>query len=183
MGALPQSRTGPEAPRPGAALGGAHPCNTRTTGPASLVPACWGARATRACLGLGWPWSPSVPAFRVPWVPGAVSQDLVDGCQRSVREHGTYSRELLELRQWIATVTQKLQSHQRDTGPWDAQSQEAELEVRRLSLQGPAPPKAGLRGRSSHTGEQGPRPRPTGVLGVSCRGCWLTSRRRRPSCP
>lgn len=55
-------------------------------------------------------------------------EDLVDGCQRSVQEHCTFSHELLELQQWIAVVTQKLESYQSDTGPWDAQSREAEIE-------------------------------------------------------
>lgn len=52
----------------------------------------------------------------------------MDWCERSVREHCTFSHELLELRQWIAMVTQNLESYQRDTGPWDAQSREAEIE-------------------------------------------------------
>uniref|UniRef100_A0A9L0T857 Spectrin repeat containing nuclear envelope family member 3 n=1 Tax=Equus caballus TaxID=9796 RepID=A0A9L0T857_HORSE len=55
-------------------------------------------------------------------------EDLVDGCQQSVREHCTFSHKLLELRQWIAVVTQKLESHLGDTGLWDAQAQEAEVE-------------------------------------------------------
>lgn len=55
-------------------------------------------------------------------------EDLMDRCERSVREHCTFSHELLELRQWIAMVTQNLESYQRDTGPWDAQSREAEIE-------------------------------------------------------
>ncbi|XP_025775177.1 nesprin-3 [Puma concolor] len=39
-------------------------------------------------------------------------EDLMDRCQQSVREHCTFSHQLLELRQWIAVVTQKLESHQ-----------------------------------------------------------------------
>lgn len=113
---------------------------------------------------MGWPWSPSGPALRAPWVPGAVSQDLVDEGQRRVREHGTYSRELLELQQWVAAVTQKLQSHQRDTGPWDAQSQEAELEVRQ-TLQRPCIPQSRLEGPEPPPwGAEAPSPDLTGVL-------------------
>uniref|UniRef100_A0A8C9JC33 Nesprin-3 n=1 Tax=Panthera tigris altaica TaxID=74533 RepID=A0A8C9JC33_PANTA len=55
-------------------------------------------------------------------------EDLMDRCQQSVREHCTFSHELLELRQWIAVVTQKLESHQEEAGPWDAQSREVEVE-------------------------------------------------------
>ncbi|XP_077637051.1 nesprin-3 isoform X1 [Crocuta crocuta] len=55
-------------------------------------------------------------------------EDLTDRCQQSVREHCTFSHELLELRQWISVVTQKLESHQEEAGPWDAQSREAEVE-------------------------------------------------------
>ncbi|XP_039110492.1 nesprin-3 isoform X2 [Hyaena hyaena] len=55
-------------------------------------------------------------------------EDLMDRCQQSVREHCTFSHELLELRQWISVVTQKLESHQEEAGPWDAQSREAEVE-------------------------------------------------------
>ena len=70
-----------------------------------------------------------------PGSPGAVLQDLVDTCQQSVREHCTFSHELLELRQWISVLTQKLEAHRGDTGPWDAQSREVEVEVRGLSPQ------------------------------------------------
>ncbi|XP_045757429.2 nesprin-3 [Mirounga angustirostris] len=55
-------------------------------------------------------------------------EDLTDRSQQSVREHCTFHHELLELRQWIAMVTQKLESHQEDAGPWDAQSQEVKVE-------------------------------------------------------
>uniref|UniRef100_A0A7N5JJW8 Nesprin-3 n=1 Tax=Ailuropoda melanoleuca TaxID=9646 RepID=A0A7N5JJW8_AILME len=55
-------------------------------------------------------------------------EDLTDRCQQSVREHCTFRHELLELRQWVATVTQKLESLQEDAGPWDAQSREVEVE-------------------------------------------------------
>lgn len=67
--------------------------------------------------------------LRVPWPP-AVLQDLVDSCRQSVREHCTFSHQLQELRQWVTVVTQTLESHQRDVGPWDAASREAEVEVR-----------------------------------------------------
>uniref|UniRef100_A0A2K6GN48 Nesprin-3 n=1 Tax=Propithecus coquereli TaxID=379532 RepID=A0A2K6GN48_PROCO len=55
-------------------------------------------------------------------------EDLVDRCQQGVREHCTFGHQLLELRQWIAAVTQKLESHRGDTGPWDVESQEVEVE-------------------------------------------------------
>ncbi|XP_069921693.1 nesprin-3 isoform X2 [Oryctolagus cuniculus] len=55
-------------------------------------------------------------------------EDLVDGCRQSVQEHRTFSQELLELRQWIAVVAQKLESHQGDAEPGDAASREAEVE-------------------------------------------------------
>ncbi|XP_039740078.1 nesprin-3 isoform X2 [Pteropus medius] len=55
-------------------------------------------------------------------------EDLVDRGRESVQEHYTFSHELLEMQQWVALVTQKLESHQRDTGPWDTQSQEANIE-------------------------------------------------------
>uniref|UniRef100_A0A8C3YS49 Spectrin repeat containing nuclear envelope family member 3 n=1 Tax=Catagonus wagneri TaxID=51154 RepID=A0A8C3YS49_9CETA len=55
-------------------------------------------------------------------------EDVVDRCQQSVREHCTFSHQLLDLRQWVAVLTQKLEAHQGDTGPWDAQSREAEVE-------------------------------------------------------
>uniref|UniRef100_A0A667FTJ9 Spectrin repeat containing nuclear envelope family member 3 n=1 Tax=Lynx canadensis TaxID=61383 RepID=A0A667FTJ9_LYNCA len=63
-------------------------------------------------------------------------EDLMDRCQQSVREHCTFSHQLLELRQWIAVVTQKLESHQEEAGPWDAQSREVEVEVGWLSPRG-----------------------------------------------
>ncbi|XP_053457498.1 nesprin-3 isoform X2 [Nycticebus coucang] len=55
-------------------------------------------------------------------------EDLVDRCQQSVREHCTFSHQLLELQQWIAVTTQKLESYQGDTGPRDARSREREVE-------------------------------------------------------
>ncbi|XP_004754800.1 nesprin-3 isoform X1 [Mustela putorius furo] len=55
-------------------------------------------------------------------------EDLTDRCQQGVREHCTFCHELLELRQWIATVSQKLRSHREDAGPWDAPSREVEVE-------------------------------------------------------
>ncbi|XP_059951662.1 nesprin-3 isoform X2 [Mesoplodon densirostris] len=55
-------------------------------------------------------------------------EDLVDTCQQSVREHCTFSHEVLELRQWISLLTQKLEAHRVDTGPWDAQSREVDVE-------------------------------------------------------
>ncbi|KAM4830248.1 nesprin-3 isoform X3 [Urocitellus parryii] len=55
-------------------------------------------------------------------------EDLVDRCRQSVREHCTFSHQLQELRQWVTVVTQLLESHQRDVGPWDAVSLEAEVE-------------------------------------------------------
>ena len=78
-----------------------------------------------------------MPALRAPWAPWAVLQDLMDRCQQSVREHCTFSHQLLELRQWIAVVTQKLESHQEEAGPWDAQSREVEVEVGWLSPREP----------------------------------------------
>uniref|UniRef100_A0A673U9M6 Spectrin repeat containing nuclear envelope family member 3 n=1 Tax=Suricata suricatta TaxID=37032 RepID=A0A673U9M6_SURSU len=55
-------------------------------------------------------------------------QDLTDRCEQSVREHCTFSHGLLELRQWIAVVTHKLDSHREEAGPKDAQCLEAEVE-------------------------------------------------------
>ncbi|XP_022431876.1 nesprin-3 isoform X2 [Delphinapterus leucas] len=55
-------------------------------------------------------------------------EDLVDTCRQSVREHCTFSHEVLELRQWISVLTQKLEAHRVDTGPWDAQSREVDVE-------------------------------------------------------
>lgn len=55
-------------------------------------------------------------------------EDLVDRCQQSVREHCTFSHQLLELRHWLAVLTQKLEAHRGYLGPWDAQSREAEAE-------------------------------------------------------
>ncbi|XP_059541861.1 nesprin-3 isoform X2 [Myotis daubentonii] len=55
-------------------------------------------------------------------------EDLVDGSQRSTREHCAFSHELLQLQQWVAVVTQKLESYLGDTGPWDAQAREAEVQ-------------------------------------------------------
>nr|XP_033706552.1 nesprin-3 isoform X2 [Tursiops truncatus] len=56
-------------------------------------------------------------------------EDLVDTCRQSVREHCTFSHEVLELRQWISMLTQKLEAHRVDTGPWDAQSREVDVEL------------------------------------------------------
>ncbi|XP_058511215.1 nesprin-3 [Ochotona princeps] len=50
-------------------------------------------------------------------------EDLVDDRRQSVREHFTFSHELLELRQWIAMLTEKLEARQ-----GDGASQEAEVE-------------------------------------------------------
>ncbi|XP_073923311.1 nesprin-3 isoform X2 [Castor canadensis] len=55
-------------------------------------------------------------------------EDLMDRCQQSVQEHCTFCYRLLELQQWVAVVTQTLESHQADAGLWDAKSQEAEVE-------------------------------------------------------
>uniref|UniRef100_A0A8D1LUT5 Nesprin-3 n=1 Tax=Sus scrofa TaxID=9823 RepID=A0A8D1LUT5_PIG len=55
-------------------------------------------------------------------------EDLMDRCQQSVREHCTFSHQLLELRHWLAVLTQKLEAHRGYLGPWDAQSREAEAE-------------------------------------------------------
>ncbi|XP_029806911.1 nesprin-3 isoform X2 [Suricata suricatta] len=55
-------------------------------------------------------------------------EDLTDRCEQSVREHCTFSHGLLELRQWIAVVTHKLDSHREEAGPKDAQCLEAEVE-------------------------------------------------------
>ncbi|XP_036986092.2 nesprin-3 [Artibeus jamaicensis] len=55
-------------------------------------------------------------------------EGLVDRCQRGVQEHCAFGHKLLELRQWVAMVTRKLESYLGDTGPWDAQSREAEVE-------------------------------------------------------
>lgn len=77
---------------------------------------------------MGWRRVSLRAALRAPWAPGAVLQDLVDRCRESVQEHYTFSHELLEMQQWVTLVTQKLESHQRDTGPWDTQSQEAKIE-------------------------------------------------------
>ncbi|XP_077766607.1 nesprin-3 isoform X4 [Canis aureus] len=55
-------------------------------------------------------------------------EDLTDRCQQSVQEHCVFSHELLELQQWITMVTQKLESHQEEAGPWDAQSREVQVE-------------------------------------------------------
>ena len=65
-----------------------------------------------------------------PGSPGAVPQDLLEGRQQSLREHCTFNHDLLKLRQWISVMTQKLEAYRGDTGPWDVQSREAEVEVR-----------------------------------------------------
>jgi hypothetical protein len=88
----------------------------------------------------------------VPWVSASTStqgilalltlpQDLMDRCQQSVQEHCTFCYRLLELQQWVAVVTQTLESHQADAGLWDAKSQEAEVEVRWPFVPSPASPK------------------------------------------
>lgn len=92
-----------------------------------------------------WPRVSLRPVLKAPWTPGAVLQDLVDRCRESVQEHYTFSHELLEMQQWVTLVTQKLESHRKDTGPWDTQSQEAKIEVKWLSLQRCCTLKAGLR--------------------------------------
>lgn len=58
-------------------------------------------------------------------------QDLVDDRRQSVREHFTFSHELLELRQGIAVLTEKLEAHLGDSA-----SQQAEVEVRARGLCG-----------------------------------------------
>lgn len=55
-------------------------------------------------------------------------EDLLEGRQQSLREHCTFNHDLLKLRQWISVITQKLEAYRGDTGPWDAQSREAEVE-------------------------------------------------------
>nr|XP_042091379.1 nesprin-3 isoform X2 [Ovis aries] len=55
-------------------------------------------------------------------------EDLLEGRQQSLREHCTFNHDLLKLRQWISVMTQKLEAYRGDTGPWDAQSWEAEVE-------------------------------------------------------
>lgn len=126
--------------------------------------------------------------------PGAVLQDLTDRCQQSVQEHCVFSHELLELQQWITRVTQKLESHQEEAGPWDAQSREVQVEVRclspgrcRLQLTCSSESRLG-RPKMPYWGAETPAPRAHCVCAcvhtcVSFRGCWLNSRRRRPSCP
>lgn len=58
-------------------------------------------------------------------------QDLVDRSQQSVREHCTFSHQLMDLQQWVAVATQTLESHRGDLGLWNAESREAGVEVRR----------------------------------------------------
>ena len=99
--------------------------------------------------------SPPRPALRTPWAPRAVLQDLVDRCRQSVQEHCTFSHQLLELRQWIVVTTQKLEAHRGEAGPGDAESQEAEFEVRRW-FPHPLPKEAALTGQRFHTKEQKP---------------------------
>lgn len=124
-----------------------------------------------------------------PPLPGAVPQDLTDRCQQSVREHCTFRHGLLELRQWVTTVTHKLESLQEDAGPWDARSREVEVEVRRLSQFPHLPPTMQAWEAGDPTwGNRDPCPEssPWGVCVCACvsfRSCWLNSRRRRPSCP
>lgn len=99
--------------------------------------------------------SPPWTALKAPWAPRATLQDLVDRCRQSVEEHCTFSHQLLELRQWIAVTTQKLEAHRGEAGPGDAESQEAEFEVRRW-FPHPLPKEAALTGPRSHTEEQKP---------------------------
>ncbi|KAM4852915.1 nesprin-3 isoform 2-T4 [Thomomys bottae] len=53
-------------------------------------------------------------------------EDLMDRCGQSVREHCTLSHRLLELRQWIAMVTQMLASQRAEAGFEKAEPKEAE---------------------------------------------------------
>ncbi|XP_037687877.1 nesprin-3 isoform X4 [Choloepus didactylus] len=55
-------------------------------------------------------------------------EDLTDGCRQAVREHCAFSHKLLGLRQWIAVLTQRLESLRGDAGPWDAESRAEEVE-------------------------------------------------------
>lgn len=74
----------------------------------------------------------------------------MDGSRRRAREHWAFSHELLQLRQWLAVVAQKLESYLGDSGPWDAQAREAEVQVSWLSLRGGGPRRVG--GQSASTG-------------------------------
>ncbi|XP_004635231.1 nesprin-3 [Octodon degus] len=55
-------------------------------------------------------------------------EDLVDRCQQSVREHCAFSHQLLELQQWVTTVTRTLELHRGEEGPWNAEAREAGIE-------------------------------------------------------
>ncbi|XP_012580113.1 PREDICTED: nesprin-3 [Condylura cristata] len=55
-------------------------------------------------------------------------EDLLEACRQRVWEHCAFSHKLLELRQWMAAVTQKLESFRGDAGPWDAESREAQVQ-------------------------------------------------------
>nr|XP_013000291.1 nesprin-3 [Cavia porcellus] len=55
-------------------------------------------------------------------------EDLVDRSQQSVREHCTFSHQLMDLQQWVAVATQTLESHRGDLGLWNAESREAGVE-------------------------------------------------------
>lgn len=103
----------------------------------------------------------------------------MDWCQRGVREHCTFSHELLELRQWVAVVAQRLESYLGDMGPWDAQSREAEVEVRWLPLRGCCVPKS--RPQLPPGGAEAiphPHPTPAGTsLGVCVSVCVCTLQR------
>ncbi|XP_007942744.1 nesprin-3 [Orycteropus afer afer] len=55
-------------------------------------------------------------------------EDLLERSRQSVQEHGAFSHELLELRQWVSMLTQKLEAHQGDAGPWGTEAREAEVE-------------------------------------------------------
>lgn len=90
-----------------------------------------------------------------------------------MREHCTFHHELLELRQWIAMVTQKLESHQEDAGPWDAQSQEVKVEVRWLSQFPHLPPRRqAWEAKDSTRGSRDPCPE-SSLWGLRFRMCVL----------
>ncbi|KAG8514321.1 Nesprin-3 [Galemys pyrenaicus] len=56
-------------------------------------------------------------------------EGLVDACRQGVREHCAFSHKLLELRQWVAAVTQTLESHRGDAGPGDTKSREVQVQA------------------------------------------------------
>ncbi|XP_076979582.1 nesprin-3 [Tamandua tetradactyla] len=55
-------------------------------------------------------------------------EDLTDKCRQAVQEHCAFSHEFLGLQQWMAMVTQKLESLRGDAGPWGAESRAEEVE-------------------------------------------------------